>query len=518
MSSNRTFNSLKNLFYSFGIQIGILVINFISRTIFIRVLGAEYLGINGLFTNILTLLSLAELGFGNAIIYSMYKPLAKGDTKKLSALVNFYRKIYIRVAVIVSLIGILLLPFLKYIVKTDLPIDRLSIYYLLFLGNTIASYILAYKNSIINADQKVYILKICLFITNIIQAILQITILYATKNYVLYLTVQILCTLFNNAIVSYKADKIYPFIKDKQTLGEKEKKEIYQNVSAIFIYKLSGTLLNNTDNILISMLLGTIYVGYYSNYYMITSSLIGIVMMIFNSVTASVGNLIVEGNSGQQLKVFEEMNFIAFIICGIISITLLNVFNEFIAIWVGTEFILKNNVVLMIIINFYIMGMLNPIWIFRDTTGIFKETKNVSIILGILNIVLSLILGKICGLFGILLATAVSRLLTSCWYHPYILYRDIFKVPIKKYFLRQAYYILVLVLTSAIMFYISCMINATSLILIIFKCIINVLGAGIVFVIMLYKTREFQGVYDRFFGRLKKSIKNKLLNKNVTKM
>ena len=510
MEKSRTKKSITNLICSFGTQIGVLLINFLSRTIFIKVLGVEILGINSLFTNTLTLLSLAELGFGNAIIYSMYKPVKENDTKKIAALMNFYKKIYTIVIIIVSILGISLIPFLDIIVNVEEPIDHMLLYYLLFLANTVGSYLFAYKSSIINVQQKIYITKSVSFCALFLQFIIQTTALFITHNYLIYLIIQVSCTLLNNIICSIIANKMYPYINEKQVITKEEKRTIYKNVDAIFLYKLCGTILNNTDNIFISILISTSMVGYYSNYFMIISALSNIVFIVFNSITASVGNLMVEDDKAKQNNIFLQINLICFIITGFCSLELLGLMNNFISLWVGKEFILEKRVELIIIINFYIYTIQNPVWVFRDTTGLFKDAKNSAIISAIMNIIVSLILGKIAGLFGILLGTALSRLLVTSWHQPLMLYKKIFKLPIIKYVKNQIYYLIVLIICAIPIYFISKIIDASTIFHFILKGVINAIIIAIIFYLLLKNTEEFKALYDRFINPIIKKIKTKL--------
>lgn len=514
-NNTRTMKSTKNVTISMIIQVGQLIINFIGRTIFIKTLGVEYLGINGLFTNILTLLSLAELGFGNAIIYSMYKPLAEKNETKLAGLMNFYKKIYRKIAILVFLFGILLIPFLPNIVSTNdinISINTLRCYYLLFLINSVASYLFVYKTTIISADQKIYLIKKYTFIALCIENILQAIILFLTHNFVLYLIIQILYTLGSNLYGAYKAKKLYPYIDNNVELENKEKKKIYKNVGSIFIYKMSGTILNNTDNILISILVSTILVGYYSNYLMIINAMLGIITMIFNAVTASVGNLNAKADNKHKKSIFEEMTLICFWIMGITSICLINGLNDFINIWIGEKFVLEYNVLLVIVINYYIYGTLNPIWVFRDTTGIFKDARNVSILLAILNIILSIILGKVWGIFGILLATVISRMCTSFWYQPYILYKKIFKANINKYYITQVKYILILIITYFLMLPIMKIFTSTNLIIFIIKMLVCFILSSLIIFIFTSKDKEAINFKKRL-GNIIDNVKNTVLKK-----
>ena len=281
MKESRIYNSTKNIILGIVSQILTLILNFGTKIVFVRILGAEYTGINGLFSNVITILSVAELGMGSAIIYSMYKPLAENDQKRISELMNFYKKIYNIVAITIFIIGIGLVPFIKYLVNTSVEIEHINVYYLLFLINTVASYIFASRTVILNANQKLYIIKIYNFIIYFIQCILQIVILLLTRNFIFYLIVQILSTLITNIVGAIITEKMYPYIKQKSELPKDERKKIFENMKSMLYYKIGGVILNNTDNILISILVGTVWVGYYSNYLIVISAIEAFTTIVF---------------------------------------------------------------------------------------------------------------------------------------------------------------------------------------------------------------------------------------------
>lgn len=507
VQETRLKKSFRNLSVGIVYQVSCLFLNFITRTIFIHELGAEYLGINGLFTNILTFLSLAELGIGNAIVYSMYKPLAKKDIQKLTALMNFYRKMYRIIAIIIFVIGVALIPFLPYLVKTETVIPNLTLYYFLFLLNSMSSYLFAYKSSIIIADQQVYITKVYALIFLILQFILQVSILYLTHNYVLYLLAQIICTFGNNIACAIKAKKKYPFIAEKGELSKKEKKDIFSNVKSIFIYKISGTIVNNSDNILISIMLGTIVVGYYSNYFLIVSALTGLIDVLFTSVNASIGNINAEDNTLKKYQIFNVLNFLSFWIFGYFYVGLMLLFNDFITLWIGTEFVLSGPVVFTIVLNFYILGILNPVWIYRDTTGLFRDTRTVSMVLAILNLVLSIIFGHFFGLFGILFATAISRIFTTFWFYPLMLYKKIFKRSAIEYFVYQLKYFLLVVFAFIVSYLFTRGISDINIWNFILKGIILTIVTNFLFFICLCKTDEWKYIDDVIFKKLVLNVK-----------
>ena len=504
MEGSRTKKSIINLSVTMITQIGNILIKFIGRTLFIRILGVELLGINGLFTNILTLLSLAELGLGNAVIYSMYKPLKEKNYDKLAALNLFYKKIYRIIIIVILAFGVAFIPFLEKIVNLENNIQYLHIYYILFLIDTACSYVMCYKQSIINADQKVYILKIVYFCIQIIQFILQLIVLLIFKNYIIYIVIQICCTLLNNLICSCIANKLYPFINRKNKLTKTEQKDIFNNIKSLFLYKLSGTILNNTDNIFISVLIGTTIVGYYSNYYMVISSLNGIIYLILNSVTASIGNLMTTQENDKQKDIFLQLNLICFFLTGMTSIILFGIFNDFITLWIGKEYILSNLVIYITIINLYIYDMQIPVWIYRDTTGLFNDAKNATIIVTILNIVLSFVFGKIFGLFGILLATGLSRLLVTSWQQPLVLYKKVLKSSPKRYYYNKIYYSVILFIIILLSSFTSYKINVDSYLSLIIKIFVIFMVAFVLLYMFLFKTNEFKGLKERIKCILRK--------------
>lgn len=420
---SRTSKSIKNILYSCFFQIITLILSFINRTIFIWILGVGYLGISGLFSDILSLLSLADLGFSVALTYSMYKPLAEHDYKKLAGLINLYKKVYRIIALAVTIIGLAIVPFLKYLVHLNKPIPNLTLYYLLFLANTVASYLVVYKTSILTADQKEYILNKYRSIFSILQTTFMTIFLWMTHNYTVYLCVQVFFTYAMNFYCSHIAEKEYPFIKEKIELPLKEVKDIFKNLYSVFLYKISGVLLNATDNTLISILVGTAVVGYYSNYSMIIVNATNLINTLFYSLTASLGNLVVKENEERRYKVFQMMQSISIILSTICICGFTFLIQDFIRLWLGNKFVLNDIVLAAIICNFYLSIILLPIWVYREATGLYQQTKYIMLVTAILNLGLSIWWGKVFGLAGILFASAVARLATYVWYEPVLLFK-----------------------------------------------------------------------------------------------
>lgn len=435
MTEGRIKNSVRNISYRLVSQVASIILKFVSRTIFIYILGVEYLGINGLFSEILQMLSLADLGFGTAMVYSMYKPLAEHDEKRLIQLVALYKKIYTIIAISITIIGISLVPFLKYLVNMDKDIPYLNVYYLLYLANTVSSYLVVYKTCILNADQKNYLISKYNTIFNFISLIVTSAFLLLTHNFMIYLIVQVAVTYANNFYVSHIAEKQYPYINDKvEKLSKEEGKQIFQNVKSVFIYKVANTLVGSTDNTLISVLIGTIAVGFYSNYCMIVNNITLLINIIFSSVTASIGNMVVEENKKKSYDVYCLMQFMSFLMSSVaITVTYL-VINDLINVWLGEKFVLEQLVSFAIVLNMYFSVVLMPIWCYREATGMYLQTKYVMVATAVVNLVVSVILGKMIGLAGILFATSIARISTYFWYEPKLLFEQFFGKRVWNYY------------------------------------------------------------------------------------
>ncbi len=495
----RTINSIKNISFGLISQLTSTLIAFVTRTIFIYILGVEYLGIQGLFTNILSILSLANLGFGTAIVYSLYKPISEKNTKEIKAYMNLYKKFYRVVASIVLIVGIALIPYLDKIVNLNINVnENLYIIYFMFLMESVVSYLCIYKQSILIASQKSYhISKIHTYFL-ILSNFMQIMILVTTKAYIPVLTIQILLRVIENIIISKKADKKFPYLKDYVIdvgLSHEKKKALYKNVYSMFMYKISGTIINSTDNIVISYFIGVVYVGIYSNYILILSTLKTFVSYIFSSLTASVGNLVVSKENKKKKEIFDLIFFISFWIYGVLSIILFIIINEFIEIWLGSSFLLSKFTVFIIILDFYTAGIQSAATMYRDTTGMFSVGKYRPIIASILNLLISILLVQKLKIAGVLLGTIISRLCVYFWFDPYIIYKNIFKEDVKKYFIKYFLYCIILLATTLITSNLCKLVMVHNRYLnILLKFIICSLIPNIFFIIVFFKSREFKSL------------------------
>ena len=492
-------------------KILIFVLQFICRTVFIKVLSTEYLGVNGLFTNILTMLSFAELGIGNAIIFKLYKPIAENDQEKIKTYMKFYQKAYILIGIVILTIGIIIIPFLKYMIN-DVPDIKENIYfiYVLFLANSTISYFFTYKKSIIIGYQKEYITTIINFIAVLIQNIVQIIILLVTKNYILYLLIQILATFLDNFISSKKADKMYPFIKDKnyEKISKTEEKKIFTDVKSLILYKIGDILSNGTDNIIISTFVGVSEVGLLSNYTTITNAIKTFLSSFFNGFTASVGNLNTTDDNKKKESIFYQILLLSFLIYGFISVAIILLSNNFIEVWLGNDYLLSFSVCFALGFNMYVDGMRFVNYTFRNTTGMFKKGRFMPLISSISNVILSLILVQYIGIFGVLIATGLTRLFILTVYDPYLLHKYKFNTSCKRYYLTYLYYLIITGIDLFICSFIISKIAIGGILGFIIKGIIIMIISYIIFLIFTFKMKEFKEL---------KNIAKNIIQKKVIK-
>jgi O-antigen/teichoic acid export membrane protein len=498
-------NSLLNMFFGITGQIVSALMGFIVRTVFVYTLGIEYLGINGLFTSILIMLSLANLGFDTTMIYSLYKPLAENNIYKIQALLNLYKKAYKIIGFVVLVIGLALLPVLPYIINGTTNIDNIEVIYLLFLSNSVLSYYLVYKQSIIIADQQQHIIsKIHIFIV-FFSNLLQIFVLFYLGSYITTLVIQIFCRAIENLYISHKANKIYPFLRgeNQSNLSREERKEFFENLYSQMLYKFSGVVINGTDSIIISVLISVASVGIYSNYLLIISTITSFVSYLFYSITASVGNLIVKGNTEKKYLIFRVQNFSNFWIYGICAISLWNLINPFITLWLGNQYVFDKFIVFAIILNFFTAGMQNASTTFRETSGLFKKGKYRPVYAALINIIASILLAKVIGIAGVFLGTVISRISTYFWYDPYVIFKHVFDKPVKQYFLKYIWFVFLIVGSAGIIQLLGTFLKTGRIMELITMALMCVLIPNSIFVLLFKGTEEFEYLWSIFKSFIK---------------
>ena len=459
---SRIRNSFFNLISGFLSRIIGMLSAFVVRTVFIKCLNEDYLSINGLYSSILVMLSLAELGFGTAIVFNMYKPLAKNDTEKINKLMYLYKKVYTIIGGVILIIGLCLVPFLDILVKDAPNISGLKFYYLLFLLNSVVSYwFFAYKNSLLQADQKSYIVNNYITIFNIIKSLAQICLLIIFHNYTLYLFTQIVCTIGQNIFISLRVDKMYDFLKEKPSskLSKKETKEIFKNVKALTLSKISHVILNSTDNIIISSFVGFKWVGLLSNYILISDAVTSVLCQITSSITGSLGNFVAKESNQDSYILFKRIEFLNFWLYGFSAIAFIVLLNPFVKLWIGNNYTLNDSVIIALSINFFIAGFMNTLWTFRSTMGLFTQGQYRPLIVSVINVVVSIVLSFKLGVTGVLVGTAISRICVNLWYDPWIIHKKGFNKSVKPFFINYIVRLFFLVCVTLLLKFISLIIK-----------------------------------------------------------
>lgn len=501
----RVDNSIKNMKYNIFSQILNLLIQFVSRTFFIKILGNEYLGINGLFSNILTILSLADMGIGTVLIYSMYKPLAENNEEKMKALMNIYKKIYNIIALTVLIIGLCITPFLQVFIK-DMPnIQHIRFIFILYLLNTVVSYLCVYKISIINADQKNYIVTTRQQIFNIIANFIMIMVLVTTHNFILYLIVQMLFSIISNIYLSSLAEKMYPFIKDTKgyKLTKEEKRQIKKDTFAMMLHKIGGVVVGGTDNLIMSAMIGLEAVGIYSNYLLIINAIKKFTTQYFNSMSASIGNLNAMKDKEYSYDIFKKVFFGNFWIFTFCSICLFCLLNPFIEIWVGIDYTFHISIVAAIVISFYIEGMRQTVLIFREAMGIFTKDQLKPVIEAIVNLIVSVMLTLKFGIIGIILGTIISMLFVCVWIEARILFKYGFSKNVIEFFKIYAKYLVIGVVGLILTYGANLLIKGNTITTLILRFTVSIIVSNLVILISTFKTEEFKYLYNIIFLKIK---------------
>lgn len=510
MEESRTKNSINNIKTGVIVQIINKLMVFVVRTVFIKMLNTDYLGVNGLFTNVLAILSFAELGIGTAIIFNMYRPVAENDKEKIKSLMQLYKKSYNLIGIIVFVLGLFVIPFMNFVIKEKPNIvENLILIYIMFLFNTSASYFFTYKKSIISAHQKQSVINNVDSIFYFIKSIVEIICLLLTRNFIIYLSVEILSTIVENIILSKIADKMYPYLKEKNIiqLSKEESGNIFKNVKSLIIYKFGGVIMNSTDNILISSLVSVGIVGFCSNYIMIINSIKSIITSALNGITASIGNLNVLGNTKQKESVFYQITFVNYIIYSFCAIAFIVLLNPFIRIWLGEKYILGIDVSIALALSFFIEGLRNPGYAYRTTLGLFQKGKATPYIGAITNIIFSIALCKLCGVSGIFFATCIAQLVSYTWIDPYLIHKYEFKTPVSKYFKKYIKYCLVFIFIAIVTLSVTYFVKSDGWIGLFLKAIIVLIIPNFLNLIILCRTEEFNSLSDKILKPIIKKVK-----------
>ncbi|MFZ1302007.1 MAG: hypothetical protein WAQ27_05560 [Candidatus Microsaccharimonas sp.] len=499
----RTRNSIKNMTVALLMGFLVIIVNFIAQRFFLNTLGLEYLGLNALFTNVIAMLSVAELGLGAAVVYHLYKPLKERNTDKVSSIMIFYKKGYRLIALTVFVLGLLVIPFLPLIVGDNSIQVNIVAVYLLFVINVAVSYLLSYKRSVLYADQKNYIINIVHMIAVVLVNALQIWALVATGNYYLYLILKIIMTIAENAVLTAIVNRQYDLDSKAAALDSATKKDIFTKIKGLFYHKLGDFFVLGSSNIIISVFLGIATVGLYSNYLLIQTAITSLFSQITTAIKASVGNLLVDANKAASFVVFQRLQFANQILAILVVSVFFVASGSFITLWLGEQFVLGLGVVIALSLNIYLILVRAVFGNFKEAAGIFYEDRFVPLVESAINVIASIILIQFIGLAGAFIGTALSSLALHAYSYPKYVYKGVLGRSYREYAVNVIRNFIIAFVVIALTYCLSELVHVDSRLLqLISDTTIAVIVPSILLWVLYRKTDE----YAYFKNLLKKMI------------
>lgn len=506
---SRTEYSARNTTIAMISRVIAILMGYVTRIVFTHTLSESYVGINGLFTDILNVLALSELGVGTALTYALYKPIAEHDVERQKSLMRLFKWMYRIVALLITAAGLLVIPFLGYLVQDAGDVTHIVPIYLLYLTNSAVSYLLIYKKTLVDAHQRSYIGVLYHTVFLLIQYVFQIVVLITTRNFILFLLIYLICTVGNNVCVARKADSLYPYLRDKEVkpISKEEKQGIVKNMRAMLMHKIGNVVVNNTDNLLISAMAGLVSVGKYSNYYLLIGSVRQVLDQAFQGITASVGNLGVTEDKSRVKTIFETSFFIGQWLYGFAGICLFQLLNHIVALSFGENYLFSGALVFVLCVNFFVTGMRQATLVFRDSLGLFWYDRYKSIAEAVINLGASIVLTLRFGIVGVFLGTFISTMLTSFWIEPYVLYRKKLESSVAPYFLRYALYTVVVLFAGTVTNYACSLAGGEGFTAFAADFLICVTVPNLLFLLVYHRTREFRFICRKIAELLHRKLR-----------
>lgn len=494
MENSRTQNSIRNIGFGMVSRLVSILFPFIVRTIFIRVLGEEYLGLNSLYHSVLQVLNLTDLGFASAIVASMYRPIAEGDTDKVSALMNLYRKLYRTIGCIILIIGIFLTPFIDRLMKGEPPAGvNIYVLWLLYLVNTVVSYLLfAYKVSLINAHQRNDVTEKVGVICSITINVLQVIVVAVFKNVYLYVLLTVVNSIMYNLWCSRECDRRFPQYTCSGNLDEATRRDITKNIGALALQKIGNTVSISLDSIVISAFLGLSVVAIYGNYYYVVSAVAMFVNLIYSAITASIGNSIVTETAEKNLSDLRKFSFLNTWLVGWCCVCFLCLFQDFMSVWMGENLLFEISTVLLLILRFYFEQIRKVVLTYKDAAGMWWADKWKPLVGCMVNLVLNIVLVKFIGVAGVMLSTIISYAFIEIPWETHVLFKKFFKQNEITYYLETLITSATMLIAGTVTYYICSLISVNYVLAIMIKLGICALVPNILFVVLNLKNKEFK--------------------------
>lgn len=494
MQIERIKNASRNMLYGTVLQVLKLIIPFVMRTVMLYLLGVEYLGLNSLFTSILSVLNLAELGVGSAMVYSMYKPIVDDDVDKICALMHLYKVYYRIVGAVVCALGLTLLPFMPRLINGEVP-SGINVYtlYLLNLAATVFSYwLFAYKSSILQAYQRNDIISKATLITESVKYSLQFLALIIFRNYYLYVMVILITQIFNNVLTATFAESMYPNLRAHGDLLKEEKKSINHRIRDLFTAKVGTVIVYSSDTIVISAFLGLTTLAIYQNYYYLFTAVTSMITIIFTSIRAGLGNSIIVDVKEKIFNDFKKFLLIIAWLAGFCSACFLCLYQPFMELWVGTELLMDFGMVICLVNYFFVHCFNTFLNSYKDAAGMWHEDRFRPLVEAATNLVLNIILVRFIGLYGIILSTILSMLLVAPWLIHNLFSLIFDKDSLKTFLKRLGYYVLVSGIVVAVSYYICGFVNLPLIYVIVIRLGICLICTNFLLFIFYSRLPEFQ--------------------------
>lgn len=484
-----------------------IVLPFLMRTIILYQLGEQYLGLNSLFSSILQVLNLSELGFSSAIVYSLYKPIAENDTEGICALMAYYRKTYRKIGCFIGVVGLILAPFVPYLIKGDCP-EAVNVYvlYLIYLGNTVISYLcFAYKSALLTAHQRVDVISNIGTITQGGLVLLQSILLLVTHNYYLYIIMMPVFTILNNILISYQVKRLYPDYAGRGELEKDKIRQIQKQVYGLMINKICVVSRNSFDSIVISAALGLTATAIYSNYYYIMTSILSIMTVICDGMLGGIGNSLVVESREKNYQDLKKINFPYMWLGGWCTICLACLYQPFMRLWAGPTRMFDNMTVLLFCLYFYVLKMGDVRGLYSDAAGLWWNNRIRAICEAICNLALNLVLVHIWGVAGVVAATLISLLVINFGFGSQIVFHHYFRNGrLGEYFLLHGKYALVTALVGCVTYSICGLVPGQGLLTLVAKGVICCVIPNVLYVGIYCRTEEFKVSIPWILGILKK--------------
>ncbi|MBO4838375.1 MAG: polysaccharide biosynthesis C-terminal domain-containing protein [Lachnospiraceae bacterium] len=441
-----TKKTMRGIFFGTLNKIIKIVMPFVLRSILIHKIGTEYAGLSSLFTSILRVLNIAELGFASAAAYSLYKPVADEDTDKVCALLSFYRKIYRVVGAAVMIAGLMLLPFLEHLIKGGYPADiNLKLLYIIYLLDSSASYFLfSYKNLVLNVYQRMDVISIINMTLHMIVYALQIIVLVVFRAYYVFVILQLVFTVVNNLTIARYVTKHFPQYKCRGVLPKTEKKDIVKNTYGMFLFKVCSATRNSLDTVFVSAFIGLTAATIYGNYYYIFAGVASIQTIIRESMQGGIGNKIAMNTPEKNHKDMLVFMYMYAWLSGAFTACMLCLYQPFVQIWVGKKLMLDEPTAIMFCVYFYVLSMGSIRFLYHQAAGLFWKKRYWTIAEALINVAGNYILVQLWGMFGVVCSTIISLLTVDFFYSTTIVYDYYFKNgQIGVYFKKHGLYLII---------------------------------------------------------------------------